>query len=93
MIEFKGLGARRVVDHIHEEPVSFGLSFKDKGLKHSRLKMGGPAMELAESFYKMGLLSREAVEVKGVKVVPLDLILKLAPPAPSSVEEIKEALS
>ena len=41
----------------------------------------------------MGLLSREPVEVNGVQVIPLDLILKLAPPAPSSVEEIEAALA
>jgi len=90
MVDFKGLGTRRLVDHEHEEPVTFGLTLK--GLKYAGLKMGGPAIELSESFYKMGLLGKEPVEVGGTKVVPLDLILKLTPPAPSSPEEIKEVI-
>lgn len=90
MVDFQGLGTRRLVDHEHEEPITFGLTLK--GLKYAGLKMGGPAIELSESFYKLGLLGKEAVEVGGVKVVPLDLILKLTPPAPSSPEEIKEAI-
>jgi len=90
MIDFKGLGTRRLVDHEHEEPVTFGLTLK--GLKYAGLKMGGPAIELSESFYKMGLLGKEPVKVGGIEVVPLDLILKLTPPAPSSPEEIKEVI-
>ncbi len=89
-VDLKGLGPRRMVDHEHEEPVTFGLTLK--GLKHTGLKMGGRAVELAESFYKMGLLGKQPVEAGGVKVVPLDLVLKLTPPAPSSPEEIKEVI-
>lgn len=91
MIDFKGVGPRRMVDHEHEEPVTFGLFFK--GLKRANFKYGGPACELAESFYKMGLLGTEAVEVKGTKIVPLDLVCQLTPPAPSDPETIREALS
>ena len=91
MIDFRGLGARRIVDHEHEEPVTFGLFFK--GLKRANFKYGGPACELAESFFKMGLLGTEPVEVNGVSVVPLDLVCQLTPPAPSDPDTIKEALS
>ena len=91
MIVFKGLGPRRMVDHEHEEPVTFGLFFK--GLKRANFKYGGPACNLAESFYKMGLLGTEPVDVKGTKIVPLDLVCQLTPPAPSDPETIKEALS
>jgi saccharopine dehydrogenase (NAD+, L-lysine-forming) len=91
MIEFRGLGARRMVDHEHEEPVTFGLFFK--GLKRANFKYGGPACELAESFFKMGLLGTDPVEVNGVSVVPLDLVCQLTPPAPSDPDTIKEALS
>ena len=91
MIEFRGLGARRMVDHEHEEPVTFGLFFK--GLKRANFKYGGPACELAESFYKMGLLGTDPVEVNGISVVPLDLVCQLTPPAPSDPETIQEALS
>ncbi len=91
MIDFRGLGPRRMVDHEHEEPVTFGLIFK--GLKRANFKYGGPACNLAESFYRMGLLGTEPVEVKGSKVVPLDLVCQLTPPAPSDPDTIREALS
>ena len=91
MIDFKGLGPRRMVDHEHEEPVTFGLFFK--GLKRANFKYGGPACNLAESFYKMGLLGTEPVDVKGAKIVPLDLVCQLSPPAPSDPGTIKAALS
>ena len=40
----------------------------------------------------MGLLSREPVEVKGQKVVPIDLISALTPPAPKYRDELEKAL-
>ena len=91
MIEFRGLGPRRMVDHEHEEPVTFGMFFKD--LQTANFKYGGPACDLAESLYRMGLLSEEPVQVNGSSVVPLKLVCKLTPPAPSNTETIKEALS
>ena len=63
MIDFMGLGPRRMVDHEHEEPVTFGMFFK--GLKSANFKYGGKACDLAESLYNMGLLSREPLEIKG----------------------------
>ena len=37
----------------------------------------------------MGLLSTEPVTVKGSRIVPMDLVLKLCPPAPKYPAEIK----
>ena len=95
VIDFRGLGPRRVVDHEHEEPVTFGLLSDRafKGCRNVTFKYGGTAVDLSESLYKMGLLSREPVEVGGVKVVPLDLVCKLTPPAPVDPDSIREALS
>jgi len=90
MIDFMGLGPRRMVDHEHEEPVTFGIFFK--GLKSANFKYGGKACDLAESLYNMGLLSSQPVEINGVEVIPLDLVCKLTPPAPSAPETIKDAL-
>ena len=42
---------------------------------------------------KWGLLGTEPVDVKGVKIVPLDLVCQLTPPAPSDPATIKAALS
>ncbi len=94
IVNFYGLGCRRMVNHEHEEPVTMGLMSKKvlKGTNYVNFKYGGPAVELAEGFYKMGLLSSEAVEVGGVEVVPMDLISKLTPPAPKYKEEIEEVL-
>lgn len=91
MVDFRGLGPRRMVDHEHEEPVTFGMFFKR--LEKVTFKYGGPACELAESFYKMGLLGTDPVDVNGTSVVPLDLVCKLTPPAPADPETIREALS
>ncbi len=91
MVDFRGLGPRRMVDHEHEEPVTFGMFFK--GLEKATFKYGGPACELAESFFKMGLLGTDPVDVNGTSVIPLDLVCKLTPPAPADPETIREALS
>jgi len=91
MIDFMGLGLRRMVDHEHEEPVTFGMFFK--GLKSANFKYGGKACDFAESLYNMGLLSNIPVEINGVKITPLDLVCKLTPPAPSDPDAIKDALS
>ncbi len=95
MEEFRGLGKRRMVDHEHEEPVTMGLLAKHpamKGVKSVYFRYGGPALDLAEYFYKMGLLSSEPVDLNGTKVVPMELISKLTPPAPKYPEEIKAVL-
>lgn len=91
MVVFRGLGPRRMVNHEHEEPVTFGLFFKD--LQKATFKYGGPACELAESLYKMGLLGTDPIEINGTSVIPLDLVCQLTPPAPSDPETIKDALS
>ncbi len=94
MVDFIGLGRRRTTDHEHEEPVTMGiLSDKAlKGVKEVVFRYGGPGLDLAEYFYKMGLLSEEAVDVKGTKIVPMDLISKLTPPAPKYPDEIQAVL-
>ena len=50
-------------------------------------------MKLSELFYKMGLLSDEPVDVDGTKIVPMDLILKLCPPAPKYPDELKAIIN
>lgn len=93
-VDFPGLGKRRMYDHHHEEPVTMGLLADKylKGAKNINFRYGGPGCDLARSFYEMGLLSREPVEVKGQKVVPIDLISVLTPPAPKYRDELEKAL-
>ncbi len=94
MTEFKGVGEKRMVDHEHEEPVTMGLLSGKvlKGVKEVNFRYGGPGLELAESLYKMGLLSDEKIEVKGTEIVPMDIVSKLTPPAPKYADEIKAVL-
>lgn len=94
MEDFRGLGPRRMVDHEHEEPVTMGLLADKalKGAKYVNFKYGGPGLEIAEYFYKMGLLSDEPVEVDGKEIIPMNLISKLTPAAPKYEDEIKKVL-
>jgi len=94
MVDFRGLGKRRMYDHEHEEPVTMGLLADEhlKGVKNVSFRYGGPACELAKSLNDMGLLSRQPVEVDGAQVVPMHLISKLTPPAPKYREEIQEVI-
>jgi saccharopine dehydrogenase-like NADP-dependent oxidoreductase len=92
MMKFKGIDREiRVVDHEHDEPVTMGLLADKvlKGVKNVEFKYGGPHIELSESLYQMGLLSLEPVTVNDTEIVPMDLILKLCPPAPKFPDEIK----
>ncbi len=94
-IKFRGIDRIiRTVEHAHDEPVTMGF-YADKFLKGAKniyFKYGGFGVEFAEPLYKMGLLSDDPVEVNGTKVVPLDLLLKLVPPAPKYPSEIKEII-
>lgn len=92
MMTFRGLSAPvRMVDHEHDEPVTMGLLRNKvlKGVKDVEFKYGGPSVDLSENLYKMGLLSLEPVNVKGASIVPMDLVLRLTPPAPKYPDEIK----
>jgi saccharopine dehydrogenase (NAD+, L-lysine-forming) len=90
IVDFKGLGAFRLVNHAHEEPATIGMSVK--GLKESHFKYGGKMMEIAESLHKLGLLGKDPVDVNGAKVIPFDVVAKLCPPAPRTPEEVRAVL-
>jgi saccharopine dehydrogenase-like NADP-dependent oxidoreductase len=94
-VDFPGLGKRLMYDHHHEEPVTMGLLADKylKGVKNINFRYGGPGCDVSKSFYEMGLLSSDPVEVKGQKVVPIDLIRVLTPPAPKSREEVEQVLA
>ncbi len=84
------IGPRTVVWHVHEEPVTLPR-FIDKGLKYVDLKLGTPDMPIVKFVVQLGLLDDEPVDVKGVKVAPRDLFLKLIPPT-LSFEEVKHKI-
>ncbi len=92
MMKLRGIDREvRMVDHEHDEPVTMGLLADNvlKGVNNVDFKYGGCGVELSELLYNMGLLSKEPVTVKGTRIVPMDLVLKLCPPAPKYPEEIK----
>jgi saccharopine dehydrogenase (NAD+, L-lysine forming) len=94
-MNFRGIDRKiRTVEHAHDEPVTMGLLAEKylKGAKNIYFKYGGFGVDFAEPLYKMGLLSGEPVEVKGTRIIPMDLALKLTPPAPKYPEEIKAIL-
>jgi saccharopine dehydrogenase-like NADP-dependent oxidoreductase len=70
--------------HIHEEPVTLS-KFIGKGVKYVDFKY--PVDPVAAALIKMNFASRIPVDVKGAKVAPLDVFVKLAPEAPETVEE------
>ena len=94
-MKLKGIDREvRMVDHEHDEPITMGLLADKvlKGVRNVEFKYGGFGVKLSELLYKMGLLSGEPVDLNGTPVVPMDLILKLCPPAPKYPQEIKSII-
>ncbi len=95
-MKFRGIDRTiRMVEHAHDEPVTMGLLAQKhlKGAQNITFKYGGYGVEFAEPLYRMGLLSSEPVDVKGTTIAPMDLALKLTPPAPKYPHEIKAILA
>jgi len=94
-MKFRGIDREiRTVEHAHDEPVTMGL-LADKYLKGAQniyFKYGGFGVDFAEPLYRMGLLSHKPVDVKGTRIIPMDLALTLTPPAPKYAHEIKAIL-
>ncbi len=84
----------RLVEHAHDEPFYMGRNSKTlfKGAHNIYFKYGGVGVEFAEPLSRAGLLSKEAVEVNGQKIVPHDLVLGMLPAPPRFSYEIKEIL-
>jgi len=85
------IGPQPCYHHLHEEPVIMPVYLKD--LKYVEFKMCGPDMPFAKALYDYGLAGKDPVEVKGVKVAPLDMFLALTPKAltqEETVEKIKD---
>ncbi len=68
----------------HEEIITLP-HFIGKGVKYVDIKMAPDI--IAGILIKMGLAGTEPIEVKGAKVKPLDVLLKLTKPATEEIEE------
>jgi len=73
----------------HEEIVTLP-DFIGKGVKYVDIKMAPDI--IAGILTKMGLAGTEPIEVKGAKVRPLDVVLKLTKPAVDEIEEMDKVL-
>ncbi len=78
-------GAQRVLQHMHEEPLTFGRLL-GKGLRSVDLKMGGAHVFEMREAMRLGLLGRDPVRVGNATVVPRDLLVALSPPAAAPAE-------
>jgi len=71
------VGPVLVTYHQHQEPITLP-HFIGKGIKYCDFKY--PVDALAGTFVKMGFGNPDEIEVKGQKVVPRDVLLKLVEP-------------
>ncbi len=84
----------RLVEHAHDEPFYMGRNSKTlfKELKIFTSSTAVSVSNSAEPLSRAGLLSKEAVEVNGQKIVPHDLVLGMLPAPPRFSHEIREIL-
>ena len=68
------VGPVLVTHHAHEESVTLPR-FIGKGIKYCDFKY--PIDTIAGALVKMGFAERKAIDVKGVKVIPMDVLMKL----------------
>jgi saccharopine dehydrogenase-like NADP-dependent oxidoreductase len=69
------IGDLLLSSHMHEEPYLIPKFYLDKGLQYLDFKY--PVDKLVGAFIKMGFANDEPVDVKGVQVVPKDVLMKL----------------
>lgn len=70
----------KVYYHTHEEPVTIP-KFIGKPVKYCDFKLGDPCSEIWRFMIKgLGLMDTEPIEVKGVSVIPRDVLFKKLPP-------------
>lgn len=94
--KFKGIDEPiRLVEHAHEEPVQMGVNANEffLGAKEIFFKYGGSGVETAELLYKMGMLSKEKININGTEIIPWDITLTMTPPAPKYETEIQQILN
>jgi saccharopine dehydrogenase (NAD+, L-lysine-forming) len=70
----------KVYYHTHEEPVTIP-KFIGKPVKYCDFKLGDPCSEIWRFMIEgLGLMDTEPIEVKGVSVIPRDVLFKKLPP-------------
>lgn len=83
-------GAMLLASHSHEEPYTLPY-YIGKGIKEVDFKY--PVDHLAGAFVKMGFADDREIDVKGVKIVPQDVLMALVPrPANEFLEETEATI-
>lgn len=80
-------GPQRVLQHMHEEPLTLGRLL-GKGLRSVDLKMGGGHVFEMREAMRLGLLRQDPVRVGNATVAPRDVLVALSPPAATPAEVI-----
>lgn len=80
------IGTQPCYHHSHEEIVTIPRFLKD--LKYVEFKMCGPDMPFAKAICDYGIAGEKPIDIKGVKVSPLDVFLALTP-TPPTMEEVE----
>lgn len=75
---------------IHSEPITFWHTWKDKGLRSATFKLSLPAefTDQMRFLVRLGLTSKEEIEVGGTKVCPRDVLLKCVSQIPRPGDEV-----
>lgn len=84
------IGIQPCYHHAHEEVVTLPRFLKD--LRYVEFKMGSPDMPFAKALYDYGLAGEEPIDIRGVKVAPLDVFLALTP-QPPTMEEVERMVA
>jgi len=85
------VGEILISSHNHEEPYLMPRYYLDKGLQEVDFKY--PVDPLAGAFVKMGFAADKAIDVKGVQVVPRDVLMKLVKrPGNVFLQETEESI-
>jgi saccharopine dehydrogenase (NAD+, L-lysine-forming) len=80
------IGKQSVFHHRHEEVATLPLYIKD--VKYVDFKMGSPDMPSINYIVNLHLMSDDDIEVRGIKVSPREVFMKLLPPT-IPMEEVK----
>jgi saccharopine dehydrogenase-like NADP-dependent oxidoreductase len=83
------VGRANAVYSLHSECASFPVSFRDKGVRHVSFKIAFPGDFLAKLKFlvDLGFGSEEPVDVRGVKVSPREVLIRLLEAFPA--EEVE----
>jgi lysine 6-dehydrogenase len=86
------VGRATAVYSLHSECATFPLSFSDKGIRHASFKIAFPGDFMAKLKFlvDLGLGNAEPIAVRGVNVVPREVLatlLEAFPPEPSEPQD------